>query len=867
MAGPNVLRMSGINSGFDTEAMVEALTAHTKLKITNNERQVLKLQAQQEAYRSIITQMTDFQDKYFNILNSSTYLQSSTTFNSYESKLSNSAGTNVNGVTSTCTAYASPATYDVTVNKAATQATLKSASASSNSVNVSSCTESDKLYTMSVTYAGKTRDITFAGGDAATVRANINEQLKAFGTTDGGNNLVSITSENKISTSDKAPVAMTPATICTSSRKFDLSNPKTGANVFTINVNGETKMVNVSLISKDYFDEILDESGNIVDGADAKKVEFYNKIKDTVYTDAVKDEYRTTPPSEDDLNTYYDQYFDKVSKEQYDEYFEKAKQAAYDEAVKNGTISKTEGDANYKSYEDFAMTSEDFEASSAYTEYEKVKYDKETFRTEDTEFYAFKEFGTTVDRDALLAGFTTEKLVDYANTSNITNTIGSLEANGVKFSVDFETDASGSPVSMTLSAADESSNPVNFTITQRKDADSTDFGAIDSTPTSTIASQISTTSKLNELGLTADADGKYNFSINGVDFSFDGETTVRDMMKAVNTSEAGVKMTYTTLTNSFTITANEYGNGVTGFDIQDGAEGLLTSFGFDSNAVFTAGQNLNLTINGVEIETASNSYEVDGTKFTFTSVSEGTSFTSEVTRDNSKAIDAIKSFVEDYNKLIETVYGYTDQEPNKKYYFLTDDDLEQMDLSESQEKKWEEAAKLGILYKDSTLTTLMSKFRSVLYNGVEAADGKTIGLYSIGIKTSSDWSSHGKLVIDEKELTEGFEKYADEIADLFTNKENGIMNEFDKILDSAVKTTGERSEKGLLVQKAGVTATSSATDNQIYDQIKNIQSLLDSLKERYEEQQDRYWARFSNMESMLSKLNQQTSSISQLLGG
>lgn len=865
MAGSNSLRMSGINSGFDTEAMVEALTASTKLKITTNERKVLKLQAQQEAYRSIITQMTDFKDKYFDVLNTNTYLRSSTIFNSYKSSLTNSAGTNVNGVTSTCSSYATPGTYDITVNTAATQATLKSAPATASSVNVSSCTDENKLYSMSVTYAGNKKTITFNGGDSGAVREQINQQLAQFGVTDGGQSLVSISADNKIVTTDKSSVAMTPATLFDNKRTLDLNNPETGATTFEITVGDTTKSITVSLISNDYFDDILDENGEIIDGADQKKVDFYNRIRDTVYDDELREQFETNPPTDDELDSYYDSYFEKVSGEQYDEYFEKAKKLAYDAAVEAGTISDKEGDANYVSLDDFAITDEDFAASETYEAYEKVKYDKDTFRTTENEFLAYKEFGATLDKETFLEGFTTKNLVSYANSSNLLNTLGTVDINGVKFTADFEVDDDGNVTAMTYSAADASGNPVNYTITQ--DAKSAhDFG-IDTTPVSTLASQISTTSKLSELGLNADAKGNYNFSINGVNFSFDGDTTVREMMKAVNVSEAGVKMSYTTLTNSFTITANEYGNGVTGFDLKDGAEGLLASMGFNDTAVFTAGKNLNLTINGIDIETASNSYEVDGTKFTFTSVSEGTSFTSEVTRDNSKAVDAIKSFVEDYNKLIETVYGYTDQEPNKKYYFLTDDDLEQLDLSESQEEKWEEAAKLGILYKDSTLTTLMSKFRSSLYNGVKGVDGETVGLYTIGITTSNDWSSHGKLVIDEKILEENFDKYADEISDLFTNSENGIMREFETILDSAVKTTGERAEKGLLVQKAGVTATSSATDNQIYDQIKSIQTLLDSLKERYEEQQDRYWARFSNMETMLSKLNQQTSSISQLLGG
>ena len=49
---------------------------------------------------------------------------------------------------------------------------------------------------------------------------------------------------------------------------------------------------------------------------------------------------------------------------------------------------------------------------------------------------------------------------------------------------------------------------------------------------------------------------------------------------------------------------------------------------------------------------------------TFTSAAQGAEFSYEVKKDNSSAIDAIKSFVEDYNKIIEEVYGQLDQKPN-----------------------------------------------------------------------------------------------------------------------------------------------------------------------------------------------------------
>ena len=57
-----MIRMSGMNSGLDTESIINALTANTKLKATKQERNVLKYEATQEAYRDIISKMQNIKN-------------------------------------------------------------------------------------------------------------------------------------------------------------------------------------------------------------------------------------------------------------------------------------------------------------------------------------------------------------------------------------------------------------------------------------------------------------------------------------------------------------------------------------------------------------------------------------------------------------------------------------------------------------------------------------------------------------------------------------------------------------------------------------------------------------------------------------
>lgn len=879
----NSLRISGMNSGFDTESMVNALTASTKLKITKKERQVLKLQAQQDAYRDIISKMTGLQNKYFNTLNSSTNLKSTSLFSRYKSNLSiNGSDTKPAGVTVTSGVNANAGTYKVKVNKVATRTTFTSKSLSSDTqIDLSQYSGADndgKSFGMTITVGTKTKDIAFNGGASKDETiANINAALRdSFGTTNTGDGLVSINASGVFASADKSSVAISNVSNMKDIDSLDMSGLTTGKNTFTFRVGNETKTIAFQTISNDYFVDMYDENGAV---KDANKKALYDQVRDDLYSSKSYDSYRNwlENATDDDKEALFQKMYHKAQQEQYQNSYDKAftasKKTAYAEAVKSGAISDVEGEANYVSFDDWSY---DFESTEDFTKF-KTNYDENEKLDPDlykaaaySESKAYKEliFCNTLSKDDFDKTVTNQEIVNHYNKSNIRNSLEAVSfSDGTKLSVDF-TESGDSITAANIKATKTTgegdsavTEDVKFSVTANAGSANPMGATIAST-----ATMVASTTKLSELGLTPNADGKYTFTINGTKLEFDGDTTIKNMMKTVNESDAGVTMSFTTLTNNFTIASKEYGTGGT-LTFEDGGEGLLAKLGINSaTGTTTQGTNLEIEVNGEAIEAASNSFTVDGTTFTFSADSQGTEFTAEVARDYSDAIAAVKSFVEDYNQLIKDVYGYLDDKPKSDYYFLTDDDKEDMDLSDKQEEKWETMAKKGILYNDSSTSSIMSKLRTSLYQTTTLADGTKFGLFSMGVTTSDDWSKHGVLVLDEAKLTEAFETNADAIADLFTNKESGIMNQFNTALDSAVKTSGARKNKGILVQKAGVESTSSATDNSIYDEIKSLKKLISSLQDRYEKEQDRYWSKFSNMESALGSLNSQTSSLSQLMG-
>ena len=259
-------------------------------------------------------------------------------------------------------------------------------------------------------------------------------------------------------------------------------------------------------------------------------------------------------------------------------------------------------------------------------------------------------------------------------------------------------------------------------------------------------------------------------------------------------------------------------------------------------------------------------------KFDFTDAVENETYKVGLSKDYTDVKQVIKDFVKDYNQLIEDVYGHIGTAPardskNNTYEPLTDEEKEEM--SEEQVEKWEKAAKKGVIYNDSTVSSIMSQIRTALYNTVTTDDGKKFGIFNMGINTIAyDYASHGKLEIDEDKLNEAFDSNPDAIAKLFTDADTGIMKKIDTILDDAVSSTTSKGViRGSLIRKAGLEKGSSAKNNEIYRQMESINKRISTLQDRYDAKEDYWWKVFTNLEKMTAKFNDQSAYLANYLGG
>lgn len=161
-------RMSGLMSGLDTESLVKSMAANTKNRLNTKKQKLQTLQWKQEAYRSSISKISDFQKKFLD-WGSDTSIKANSVMNKYKAESTNDK------LAVSANSSATPATYYISASTAASAAQVKSAgSISTDRINLDFSKNVDgKEYTVQMTYNGTTRDVTFKGStDADTAKAN-----------------------------------------------------------------------------------------------------------------------------------------------------------------------------------------------------------------------------------------------------------------------------------------------------------------------------------------------------------------------------------------------------------------------------------------------------------------------------------------------------------------------------------------------------------------------------------------------------------------------------------------------------------------------------------------------------------------------
>lgn len=444
---------------------------------------------------------------------------------------------------------------------------------------------------------------------------------------------------------------------------------------------------------------------------------------------------------------------------------------------------------------------------------------------------------------------------------------------------------------------------------------------------STTIDELTSTGKQDDNG-----NEMYALVINGVTIGdeYTVDTTLETIMNDINSNEqAGVKVSYSTTSNQFVFTSTHGGAGgqieikndegkqnnlavrlfgsvtyekdtqgtLTGNIVVERQDGTVTinSDGqvLDSNRQpdpdatasvnFIKGQDAEMEayINGVKttLTSGTNTFNIDGFKVTangvFKADNEGERVTFDAKVDADKIVDAVKSFVEDYNKVLAEINDqYTTQPDDGDYKPLTDD--QKADMTEKQIEEYEAKAKEGLLFGDRDLGGLSNGLRFVFSN---------LNLDAIGVSVSTSYSDKGKITLDETKLRSALASDPNAVAEAFAapleqkqvknsdgstswvddTSSGGAMARLKIQLDKYAATTG--ATKGILIEKAGSQYSPMALlQNTLQDKIDSYDDVIDSLTEKLNDKIDFYTSKFSKLEALIAQMNSQSSYLSSLGG-
>lgn len=87
----DILRITGISTGWDTDSLVESLMKVENLKVDKLEQKKQMVEWEQEAYRDVTNQLRTFTDDYFDVLKPETNFRSPSSFAKFDYSVSSSA--------------------------------------------------------------------------------------------------------------------------------------------------------------------------------------------------------------------------------------------------------------------------------------------------------------------------------------------------------------------------------------------------------------------------------------------------------------------------------------------------------------------------------------------------------------------------------------------------------------------------------------------------------------------------------------------------------------------------------------------------------------------------------------------------------
>lgn len=276
------------------------------------------------------------------------------------------------------------------------------------------------------------------------------------------------------------------------------------------------------------------------------------------------------------------------------------------------------------------------------------------------------------------------------------------------------------------------------------------------------------------------------------------------------------------------------------------------------------GEDSEIILNGALYSSSSNTFKVNGLTITCNgTTAAGEEITLTTKKDTSGIYDMVKNFIKEYSELINEMDKLYNAESAKDYEPLTDEEKESM--SESEIEKWETKIKDSLLRRDSTLNTVSSAMKEIMASGF-TVNGRKMYLYDFGIETLGYFNAAD----NEKNA---YHINGDEDDEYVKNETNDLLAKINSDPDSVVNFFTQLSQSlyEKLNKLMGTTQFSSVykvyDDKKMKEDYDDYTTKIAQEEEKLADYEDKWYKKFSAMETALAKMQSNASAITGLLGG
>lgn len=282
-------------------------------------------------------------------------------------------------------------------------------------------------------------------------------------------------------------------------------------------------------------------------------------------------------------------------------------------------------------------------------------------------------------------------------------------------------------------------------------------------------------------------------------------------------------------------------------------------------ATKVSGQDAKITLNGAEYTSNSNTFDINGLTITALDTTKaGEVITVTTQQDTDGIYDMVKNFLKEYNAIVNEMDKLYNADRAKGYEPLTDEEKEAM--SEKDIEKWESKVKDSLLRRDDNLSTVNSALQSIMSSGFNV-NGKTMYLYDFGIETlgyfqSSDNEKHAYHIAgdpdDEYTMNE-----ADKLKGMISNDPDTVISFFSQLSRSLYEKMTDMSKSVDGYRSFG----NFYDDKKMKSDYDSYTSKIKEMEAKVNEYEDKWYRKFSKMETALAKMQSNMSAVSSLLGG